>query len=69
MCCEATKIMPPKHEFRCTMQMARAKWSLPSATLPVVCKHLRIPLDHHNALSDAEAEPVNDFETPTVSIY
>ena len=55
VCCEAAKIMPPRHEFRCTMQMARAKWSLPSAKLPVVCKHLRIPLDHHNALSDAEA--------------
>ena len=54
-CCEAAEITPPTHEFRCTMQMARAKWNLSSAKLPIVCKHLGIPLDHHNALSDAEA--------------
>ena len=54
-CCEAAKIAPPRHQFRCTVQMARSKWNLPSAKLPIVCKHLRISLDHHNALSDAEA--------------
>ena len=54
-CCEGAKITPPRHEFLCTVQMARAKWNLPSAKLPIVCKYLRIPLDHHNALSDAEA--------------
>lgn len=54
-CCEAAKFPPPRHEFRCTVQMARAKWDLPSARLPIVCQYLRIPLDHHNALSDAEA--------------
>lgn len=55
-CCDAAKIARPRREFRCTMKMSRAKWkNLPSASLPVVCDHLRIPLDHHNALSDAEA--------------
>ena len=54
-CCKAAKIVPPRHQFLCTVQMARSKWNLPSAKLPIVCNHLRIPLDHHNALSDAEA--------------
>lgn len=54
-CCEASDIQPPDHEFVCTVRLARRTWNLPSARLPVVCKHLGIPLDHHNALSDAEA--------------
>ncbi|MDE0062964.1 MAG: 3'-5' exonuclease [Gammaproteobacteria bacterium] len=54
-CCQADQIEPPEQEIRCTMQMARAKWDLPSAKLAIVCEHLRIPLNHHNALSDAEA--------------
>ena len=54
-CCEAANVSPPEHEFLCTMQLAREKWNLSSARLPVVCEHLEIPLDHHNALSDAEA--------------
>jgi len=54
-CCAAADIPPPRHGFRCTVQMARAKWRLPSARLPAVCAHLGIPLDHHNAISDAEA--------------
>ena len=54
-CCEAARITPPRHQFRCTVQMARSKWNLRSAKLPVVCNFLRIPLDHHDAMSDAEA--------------
>jgi len=54
-CCAAAGILPPPQPFRCTVQMARAKWRLPSAKLPAVCAHLDIPLDHHNAISDAEA--------------
>ena len=54
-CCEASGIDLPDHEFRCTLQMARAKWSLQSASLRSVCERLGIPLEHHNALSDAEA--------------
>ncbi len=54
-CCEAAGVEPPMHEFRCTVRMARAKWSLASAKLPIVCRHLGIPLNHHDALSDAKA--------------
>lgn len=54
-CCAAADIPPPKQRFRCTVQMARKAWRLPSAKLPAVCAHLGIPLDHHNAISDAEA--------------
>ena len=54
-CCEAAGFTLPMHDFRCTMQMARAKWNLSSAKLPIVCEHLGIPLNHHDALSDAEA--------------
>ena len=54
-CCEAARVEPPGQEFRCTMQLARARWDLRSAGLAAVCEHLAIPLDHHQALSDAEA--------------
>jgi DNA polymerase-3 subunit epsilon len=54
-CCEVSDIQPPAHEFVCTVRLARRTWNLPSARLPAVCKHLGIPLNHHNALSDAEA--------------
>ena len=54
-CCAAANIEPPRQSFRCTVKMARKAWNLPSARLPVVCEHLGIPLDHHDALSDAEA--------------
>lgn len=54
-CCEAAGIAPPMQEFLCTVRMARTKWNLPSATLPIVCRHLGIPLNHHDALSDAKA--------------
>ena len=54
-CCEEANVVPPTHEFRCTMQMALTKLNLPSGKLSEVCHRLGIPLDHHNALSDAEA--------------
>lgn len=54
-CCSAAGFRPPEHEFVCTVKLARATWRLPSARLPVVCQHLGIPLNHHDALSDAEA--------------
>ena len=53
--CEVANVVPPTHEFRCTMQMALTKLSLPSGKLSEFCHRLEIPLDHHNALSDAEA--------------
>ena len=54
-CCAAERITPPTHQFQCTMRMARSKWNLQSVKLPSVCRHLGIQLNHHNALSDAEA--------------
>ena len=54
-CCEEANVVPPTHEFRCTMQMALTRLGLPSGKLSEVCHRLGIPLDHHNALSDAEA--------------
>ena len=54
-CCEAADIPVPEKRFACTVRVARRTWDLPSARLPVVCKHLGIRLRHHDALSDAEA--------------
>jgi len=41
--------------FLCTVRLAREVWSLHRARLPDVCGLLGIALDHHDALSDAEA--------------
>ena len=54
-CCESAETSPPAHEFLCTMEMARDNLNLSKAALPNVCRHLGIPLNHHDALSDAEA--------------
>ncbi len=54
-CCEATGGEPLKKPFVCTVRVARAVWNLRPATLADVCRHLRIPLNHHNAESDAHA--------------
>src|SRR5947209_2554865 len=45
----------PPLPFVCTVQVARRTWGLRPANLPAVCKHLNIPLKHHDPLSDAEA--------------
>ena len=54
-CCETARVAPPDLAFRCTVRLARSVWQLRPTTLPDVCAHLRIPLRHHDALSDAEA--------------
>ena len=54
-CCEAYGLKPPDIPFVCTVRLAREKWGLNPTTLPDVCGHLRIELDHHNASSDAYA--------------
>ena len=54
-CCDAAGLAPPPLPFQCTMKLARAHWQLRPTRLPDVCRHLRIPLRHHDALSDAEA--------------
>ena len=37
------------------VRLARAQWRIYPTALPDVCRHLRIPLRHHDAKSDAEA--------------
>lgn len=54
-CCAAAGLAMPEVPFRCTVQLARAKWGIRPTRLPNVCEHLGIELDHHDALSDAEA--------------
>lgn len=54
-CCDAYGISPPPHTFVCTVQLARKTWNLRPTKLPDVCQFLGIPLEHHQALSDAEA--------------
>ncbi len=44
--------VPP---FYCTLKGARRQLHLPSSSLDAVCRHWSIPLNHHNALSDAQA--------------
>lgn len=54
-CCDAHNIARPQHPFLCTVQLARRTWQLYPTKLPNVCEYLGIALDHHQALSDAEA--------------
>jgi len=54
-CAERAKIDAPAMPFLCTLQLARRAWDLASHSLPAVCRHLGIPLTHHDARSDAEA--------------
>jgi DNA polymerase III subunit epsilon len=54
-CCEAHNITPPSPTFICTVKLARDTWNLRPTKLPNVCEYLGFDLNHHNALSDAEA--------------
>ncbi|MBI4425063.1 MAG: 3'-5' exonuclease [Elusimicrobia bacterium] len=54
-CCGAAGLEPPPQPFVCTVRLSRKRWSLPSNSLPNVCRHLGLSLNHHEALSDAEA--------------
>lgn len=54
-CCAAAGLPKPAHRFVCTVRLARATWKLYPTKLPNVCQHLGIELNHHEALSDAEA--------------
>lgn len=53
--CERYRLAPLRKSFVCTVGLARQQWSIYPTKLPNVCKHLKIPLKHHNATSDAEA--------------
>jgi DNA polymerase-3 subunit epsilon len=54
-CCAQARLELPALPFLCTVKVARQMWKLRRANLPAVCAHLRIPLKHHDASSDAEA--------------
>jgi DNA polymerase-3 subunit epsilon len=54
-CCETAGLVMPPLPFVCSMQLARQTWGVRPTRLPDVCRFLNIPLQHHDALSDAEA--------------
>jgi len=54
-CCDAAGLERPNTGFVCTVQVARRVWDVRPTKLPDVCRHLRLPLDHHDPLSDARA--------------
>jgi DNA polymerase III subunit epsilon len=54
-CCGAAGLPPPEQPFLCTVKLARKTWGIRPTKLPDVCRHLGLPLNHHDALSDAEA--------------
>ncbi|MBI4346183.1 MAG: 3'-5' exonuclease [Elusimicrobia bacterium] len=54
-CCGAAGWGSPEHRWVCTVRLSRRLWKLHSHALPNVCRHLGVPLRHHEALSDAEA--------------
>lgn len=54
-CCECSGHQPAKAPFLCTVKVARSTWCIFPTTLSNVARHLRIPLKHHDAASDAWA--------------
>jgi DNA polymerase-3 subunit epsilon len=54
-CCQAADMDPPFEKFLCTVKLARKAWGIFPTKLSDVCRKLKIPLKHHDALSDAMA--------------
>ncbi len=54
-CCLAHGIAQPPQNFVCTVKLARQTWNIRPTKLPNVCDFLGIELNHHDAMSDAEA--------------
>lgn len=54
-CCAEAGIAHVAPRFECTVALARKRWNLYPTRLPDVCRFLRVPLKHHDALSDATA--------------
>ncbi len=54
-CCDLYGMTRPPQPFVYTVQLARQTWNLRPTKLPHVCEYLGIELEHHQALSDAEA--------------
>ncbi|WP_255109145.1 3'-5' exonuclease [Synechococcus sp. RedBA-s] len=54
-CCHNASMPPPLQPYLCTVQLARKTWNIRPTKLPDVCRYLNLSLNHHDALSDAEA--------------
>ena len=54
-CCQHIGVSVPEQPFLCTLKGCRMVFDLPSNSLATVCAHFGIPLQHHNAASDAMA--------------
>jgi DNA polymerase-3 subunit epsilon len=54
-CCMSYGISPPTLPFVCTVQISRSTWNIYPTKLSDICRKLGIPLNHHEALSDANA--------------
>ena len=54
-CCGKAGILPPEINFLCTMKLSRRLWKIRPTKLSDVCRHFDIPLNHHDAASDALA--------------
>lgn len=54
-CCSSYGIEYPDIEFRCTVKLSRSVLKIRPVNLSNVCRQLFIPLNHHDAGSDAEA--------------
>lgn len=54
-CCAHHNLVPPPMPYLDTVQVARKVWKIFPTKLNLVCQQRGIPLDHHEALSDAKA--------------
>jgi DNA polymerase-3 subunit epsilon len=54
-CCQMAKVPLPQLPHICTLKLARNTWGIRPTSLSIVCRHLGLRLNHHEALSDAEA--------------
>ncbi|MEI8241955.1 MAG: 3'-5' exonuclease [bacterium] len=54
-CCELSGHKHATSPFLCTVKVARSAWGIFPTTLADVARHLKIPLKHHDAASDALA--------------
>lgn len=54
-CCHRAGIRPPGVRFVCSLELSRSVLFIKPADLANVCRRLGIELNHHHALSDAEA--------------
>lgn len=81
-CCNYYNISKPQISFNCTMILSRKLWNIRPTKLSDVCGYFNIPLNHHQADSDAMAcakimllalnhnnssFSLNDLETPQLA--